>query len=243
MRMNRITTHHSGGSYQPSSLDLSHYHRGVTGDGEVVSGKFDILANAPTRALREGTYAAHTRGLNSGNIGLCAFSMGNAQWSNPRGSRLFPTLSQIEALCKEAARLCLEWGIPAERETLLSHAEVEITLGVKQRGKWDFDYSLLGRVTSRDPVAVGDEWRQEVRRYIGRPVQPAPVVDSIPPTLRRGDRGADVGRLQRLLRMSVVDMVFGPMTFASVVSFQKTNQLRPDGVVGPMTWAALQRQT
>jgi peptidoglycan hydrolase-like protein with peptidoglycan-binding domain len=35
------------------------------------------------------------------------------------------------------------------------------------------------------------------------------------------------------------DGLFGPATRAAVVARQRRAQLLPDGVVGPMTWAAL----
>lgn len=66
------------------------------------------------------------------------------------------------------------------------------------------------------------------------------------PTLRQGSRGAAVTRLQtRLtaLRYDVggVDGIFGPSTHHAVVAFQKVNGLVRDGIVGPRTWAALDR--
>ncbi|GGR97262.1 hypothetical protein GCM10010169_47280 [Micromonospora fulviviridis] len=66
------------------------------------------------------------------------------------------------------------------------------------------------------------------------------------PTLRQGSRGAAVTQLQtRLtaLRYDVggVDGIFGPSTHHAVVAFQKVNGLVRDGIVGPRTWAALDR--
>lgn len=65
------------------------------------------------------------------------------------------------------------------------------------------------------------------------------------PTLRRGSRGDEVVYLQKLLnaeRFSVeisVDGIFGRATEALVKTFQEDRGLTVDGVVGPMTWAAL----
>ena len=62
--------------------------------------------------------------------------------------------------------------------------------------------------------------------------------------LRVGSTGADVGRLEtRLTELSLytgrVDNVFGGGVEAGVKSFQKSNGLTADGIVGDQTWAAL----
>ncbi|PID96438.1 MAG: hypothetical protein CSA84_04680 [Actinomycetales bacterium] len=81
----------------------------------------------------------------------------------------------------------------------------------------------------------------------GSPSHPTP--DPTPPstssrrTIRRGDRGDDVLYLQQQLnslgyRLSV-DGIFGWVTESAVRSFQSSRGLTADGIVGPMTWAAL----
>src|SRR4051794_855584 len=64
--------------------------------------------------------------------------------------------------------------------------------------------------------------------------------------LRQGTKGADVRAVQDVLNFHVrrltplnVDGDFGPLTHARVVEFQKANQLKPDGIVGPNTMAKL----
>lgn len=64
------------------------------------------------------------------------------------------------------------------------------------------------------------------------------------PTVQQGDTGDAVKRVQRALRRTpdlaiVVDGIFGPATRAAVVGFQQGAGLTPDGIVGPLTWAAL----
>jgi len=67
----------------------------------------------------------------------------------------------------------------------------------------------------------------------------------MPVTVRLGDTGDDVRRLQRVLaRMkgllpSDVDGVFGAKTDQAVKSFQQSVGLAADGVVGPITWGKL----
>jgi peptidoglycan hydrolase-like protein with peptidoglycan-binding domain len=57
-------------------------------------------------------------------------------------------------------------------------------------------------------------------------------------TLREGDRGRAVRRLQRRLGVSA-DGVFGPQTDRVVKRFQRRNGLVVDGIVGPMTRSKL----
>ncbi|HWI63509.1 MAG TPA: spore cortex-lytic enzyme [Symbiobacteriaceae bacterium] len=64
------------------------------------------------------------------------------------------------------------------------------------------------------------------------------------PTLRWGSRGASVRLAQRKLKAwgyykGGLDGVYGRRMYGAVISFQRKNGLRADGVVGPGTWAAL----
>lgn len=68
----------------------------------------------------------------------------------------------------------------------------------------------------------------------------------MPTTLRNGSRGFEVVVLQVQLNTKIkplpklkVDGSFGPKTQAAVIAFQKQARLSPDGVVGPITHAAL----
>lgn len=244
MTMNRIILHHTAGGLTPSAFDKQHYHRLIDGEGTVHQGLHPISANAPGRVLTGGTYAAHTRGLNTGSIGVALTAMANAEWRSPRACAAFPRPAQVEALVKEVARLCIEHSIAPEPRTVLSHAEVQVTLGVAQAGKWDFDYDPFGLLETREPVRVGNSIRERIAREIeatGK-MMPAPPIGP-KPVLRWGARGDTVAELQKsLIRHGAkiaVDRAFGPMTHAAVVAFQKARQLYPDGIVGKMTWAAL----
>jgi peptidoglycan hydrolase-like protein with peptidoglycan-binding domain len=68
----------------------------------------------------------------------------------------------------------------------------------------------------------------------------------MPATISLGSTGEDVKRLQRVLARHLLWNPFGPITgiFDSVLetavkSFQQSNGLTVDGIVGPQTWAAL----
>jgi hypothetical protein len=65
------------------------------------------------------------------------------------------------------------------------------------------------------------------------------------PTLRSGSTGNDVRRLQRSLTAALgrtvgIDGQFGPLTEQAARDFQTSRSLGVDGIVGAMTWGALQ---
>ena len=67
------------------------------------------------------------------------------------------------------------------------------------------------------------------------------------PTLRYGSRGDEVTLLQRRLQTCgftlAADGIFGPVTREAVRSYQTLRGLTVDGIVGPLTWAALDKET
>jgi hypothetical protein len=72
---------------------------------------------------------------------------------------------------------------------------------------------------------------------------PLPPIDSVEesqPTLKQGDEGETVARLQRSLGLPD-DGDFGPATDSWVRSFQAAVGLSQDGVVGPNTWAEIDK--
>lgn len=236
--MNRIIWHHTGGSHAPNTTDdLPAYHFVIAGDGRVHRGVHPVSANAGR--LRRGAYAPHTLGLNAGSIGIALASMGGSDWSQPFAAQWFPTPAQVDSMLNLTADMCQEYQIPVNGRHVLSHAEVEQTLGVEQRNKWDFDYDPRRRRKARNPVSIGDGLRKELLALLGgKAPKPAPIVRS---TLKRGTRGPEVAHLQRLLGVAD-DGIFGPATDAAVREFQAANELLPDGIVGRMTWAALGRE-
>lgn len=74
----------------------------------------------------------------------------------------------------------------------------------------------------------------------------AKASEKVYPTLRKGDKGADVANLQRLLMQAGyalpkygADGDFGNECLTAVKAFQRDNKLTVDGIVGAKTWEAL----
>lgn len=64
------------------------------------------------------------------------------------------------------------------------------------------------------------------------------------PTLREGSRGAEVIKLQEILKQlnfysGAIDGIFGSQTKDAVLRFQEVHGLVADGIVGPNTWSKL----
>ncbi|HEY8339704.1 MAG TPA: peptidoglycan-binding domain-containing protein [Egibacteraceae bacterium] len=64
-----------------------------------------------------------------------------------------------------------------------------------------------------------------------------------PPTIRFGSQGEVVRDAQSRLNAAgadlAVDGIFGPLTRAAAVAFQRGNGLAADGIIGPVTWRGL----
>ncbi len=155
----RVIVHWTAGTYAATTFDRAHYHILVDGEGKLVRGTPSIALNALPRA--QPGYAAHTRNCNSGSIGISLCAMGGAKEAPFDPGRYPVKAGQWATLVAAVADLCSTYGIPVTPETVLSHAEVQSTLGMKQAGKWDiarlpFAPDLVGA------GAVGDKLRADV---------------------------------------------------------------------------------
>ena len=159
--MKRIVMHWTAGGHKANGTDKRHYHDITEEDGTVVFGNYPIQANQDTST----PYAAHTRGLNTDSIGMAMAGMRQAKERpfNPGPSPL--SERQVDAFCTQVAKRALEYNIPVTRETVLPHAEVQPTLGVWQRNKWDITW-LPGMDAPGDPIQVGDELRRRIQAKV-----------------------------------------------------------------------------
>jgi hypothetical protein len=90
------------------------------------------------------------------------------------------------------------------------------------------------------PAGHSDPGAFRIELVLGNPPRGSDVPH---PTLARGARGEAVHHLQSVLRRLGYDLdadgVFGPITEATVRSFQRRHRLKADGIAGARTWAAL----
>lgn len=160
--LTRIIMHWTAGSHVVSALDREHYHFIIDGAGQVVPGRRAPEANI---SASDGDYAAHTRGANTGAIGVAVAGMLNAM-ERPFSPGSHPLReAQIDALVGLCASLCARYGIAVSPQTVLTHAEVQPTLGIAQRGKWDITW-LPGMNQPGDPIAVGNILRGRILHHM-----------------------------------------------------------------------------
>lgn len=188
--MSRVHLHWTAGHHQPNPVDLRAYHFLVTGKPEVVRGVPSIALNSGS--LKSG-YAAHTLNANTNAIGLSICGMAGAVESPFDPGRAPFTEAQFRHSAKACAVLCEAYGIPVSRRTTLSHAEVEPTLGIAQRWKWDIT-RLPWNPSVRGAIAIGDLWRDMVSDQIDKDKRAgktaaAPVAPADPDPIPEGAQG------------------------------------------------------
>lgn len=156
--MSRVIVHWTAGSNAANQVDLNAYHFVIEGDGRLRKGTASIAFNS--RRLQRG-YAAHTLRCNTGSVGVSMCGMAGACESPFHAGRYPITQAQWRALVVTVALLCRRYRISVGPRTVLSHAEVETNLGIRQRGKWDitrlpFDAGVVGA------RQCGDKLRRDV---------------------------------------------------------------------------------
>jgi hypothetical protein len=154
----RIILHWTAGGPVASDLDKAHYHFIYEQTDQVMAGDLPPEENITTN---DHIYGAHTRRLNTGSIGVAFAGMAQAQQVPFRPGPCPLLAPQIEAGCRHVAQLCRRYAIAVTRRTVLTHAEVQPTLGIAQRGKWDIRW-LPGMTAVGEAVAVGDMLRSRI---------------------------------------------------------------------------------
>lgn len=107
------------------------------------------------------------------------------------------------------------------------------------------DYGLKGSETALESsVKKDEEIVGETPKTAEKAVNVGKTITIEVHTLRKGNTGAEVKTLQRLLNSlgydcGSVDGDFGSNTDKAVKAFQKAKKLTVDGIVGAKTWAAL----
>lgn len=160
----RVILHWTVGGNEPSEFDREHYHILLSGKGKVVRGLCDISANSSTAP--SGRKASHTLNCNTGSIGVSLAGMVGAEEHKTVGPEPITKVQWDEA-AKVVAELCRRYRVPVTPRNVLSHAEVQQNLGIKQRGKWDVAILPWDRAfdTAKE---CGDLFRKQVQEHLAK---------------------------------------------------------------------------
>jgi hypothetical protein len=173
--LTRVHAHWTAGNWKSSPDDRTHYHFVIDGDGSLHRG-VNVQGNSTTN--RKGKWAYHTLNANTGAIGISVACMANAVESPFNPGRFPMTKVQWDKMILAIADLCEAYNIPVTPKTVLSHAEVQSNLGIKQRGKWDFT-RLAFDPTIKGAKACGDKMRREVTAALQGTFKPQALVSDV----------------------------------------------------------------
>lgn len=164
--MKRVILHWTAGADGIIALEADSYNYIISRDGTIHPG---VPVNRQVPPLINGAYAAHTYHANSYAIGVSLDAMAGAHERPLRTGKYPITQVQLDAMIVLVADLCKQYGIPVTRETVLTHAEVQHTLGIKQKNKWDITW-IPGMKAVGDPLNVGDVLRKRIKAQMKPPV-------------------------------------------------------------------------
>lgn len=145
----------------------------------------------------------------------------------------------FDLAAKLCAHLCKEYDIPVSN--VVGHYEAHKAGYANNHGdprNWQKKHG--------DTMVA---FRQRVSALMGG-VEVSVNTVAVTPTLRKGDKGAEVKELQNLLLQHGyslprygADGDYGNETVVAVKAFQRANGLTDDGIAGVKTWAALKTET
>lgn len=140
-----IVLHWTAGNYKPCLEDLEAYHYLIDKDGKIHKGKYKPEDNLN---CKDGKYAAHCGGYNTGRIGIAICCM--------KDNKTPPTLIQIAVMCGLAASTCKHFNIDVEN--VQTHAEISPSRKI--------DINEIPCLNLKGNKVVGDYFRSEIRKIL-----------------------------------------------------------------------------
>lgn len=157
--MKRIILHWTAGTYEPNSIDLSHYHFLFNGNGDLILGIHKVEDN---ENCTDGNYAAHTGGGNTGSIGVALCGM--LGYENPSNQGKYPLKQiQFERAYELCAELSKRYNIPLNR--IMTHYEFGIN-NPTTSSKGKIDINFIPYNPSLKENEVGDFIRGKIQWYL-----------------------------------------------------------------------------
>lgn len=155
-----IVWHWTAGSHGIIELERNYYNWLFDRKGNVFDGNHTVQEQV-NYDWRRKIGASHTKSMNTGWLGLSVDAMAGAKESPLKWGTNPLTWEGIDAMLDWTMDLCEEYDIPISPWTTLGHAEVQQTLGIRQRFKWDYKV-LPGYTRAQDARLVGDVLRDRM---------------------------------------------------------------------------------
>ena len=147
-----IVLHWTAGNYTPCITDLQRYHYIIDKTGKLYKGTHKPEDNLN---CKDGNYAAHTGGGNTGRIGIAIACM--------KDKNTPPTQKQVEAMCKLSAQLCIAYGL--QPKDCITHAEFGLK-NPKTTSYGKIDINSLPYVDKKGIAPVGEYLRNKISWYL-----------------------------------------------------------------------------
>lgn len=165
--MKRIIIHWSAGTYKPNSTDLEHYHYLIGYEkfpkerAVIYKGVYKPEDNLD---CKDGKYAAHTGGGNTGSIGVALCAM--AGYKNIKNIGCYPVKPvQTEAMYKLCADLCIKYNIEVNSNNVMTHYEFGLK-NPKTTSAGKIDIVYLSTNPSLTCDKIGAHIRNKIKWYI-----------------------------------------------------------------------------
>lgn len=176
-------------------------------------------------------------------------------WGGNNGSNHLAGASvDIDAIRRPWGERVMSGALVDATYRLLDQFKVGGVRGIKWGREWNRADEMHFQMAWREGDPRNDQLAAQLLggAPVSPPIPPTPTAPagSWNPTLQYGSAGASVAELQRDLNRIfpgydatplVVDGDFGPATRAAIIEFQRRAGLAADGIVGPLTWVALNK--
>ena len=159
--MKRIIIHWTAGTYYPTEYEKEHYHYLVDKDGKIHNGKFRPENN---EICKQGKYAAHTGGGNTGSIGVSICAMAGFKSNLNIGK--FPILKkQFENTMAFCADLAIKYKLEVSPQTVMTHYEFGLK-NPKTTSAGKIDITYLPPYNWVNKEEIGSFIRSKIKWYI-----------------------------------------------------------------------------
>ena len=159
--LNKICLHWTAGSNKPCDTDLKAYHFVIDSEGKIHPGTHKPEDNVN---CKDGNYAAHCGGGNTGCIGISCCGMYGFDLKNKQTK--YPlTQKQVESMCNKVAELCIKYGIQINEKSVFTHYEFGQTHPkTSSFGKIDITY--ISYLPNLQKERIGNYLRNKIQWYL-----------------------------------------------------------------------------